>query len=55
MSSSTLCYSREIGYVRLFTEMPSYHYMDESKILLSVANDDIPDTDKIRIAVKVTI
>lgn len=34
--------------------MPSYHYMDESQILLSVANDDIPDADGIRIAVKVS-
>lgn len=27
--------------------------MDESQILLNVANDDIPDADGIRIAVKV--
>lgn len=33
--------------------MPSYHYMDESQILLSTANDDIPDADGIRIAIKV--
>ncbi|XP_012063772.1 PREDICTED: probable DNA replication complex GINS protein PSF2 [Atta cephalotes] len=37
---------------KLFTEMPSSHYMDESQILLNVANDDIPDADGIRIAVK---
>ncbi|EZA53178.1 hypothetical protein DMN91_004907 [Ooceraea biroi] len=37
---------------KLFTEMSSYHYMDESQILLNVANDDIPDADNIRIAVK---
>lgn len=34
--------------------MPSFHYMDESQILLSIANDDIPDADEIRIAVKVS-
>jgi len=28
--------------------------MDESQILLNVANDDIPDADGIRIAVKVS-
>jgi len=33
--------------------MPSFHYIDESQILLNVANDDIPDADGIRIAVKV--
>ncbi|XP_011154627.1 probable DNA replication complex GINS protein PSF2 [Harpegnathos saltator] len=37
---------------KLFTEMPSYHYIDESQILLSTGNDDIPDADGIRIAVK---
>lgn len=35
--------------------MPSYHYTDESQILLSVANDDISDVDGIRIAVKVMV
>ena len=29
--------------------------MDESQILLNVANDDIPNADGIRIAVKVSI
>jgi len=33
--------------------MPSNHYIDESQILLNVANDDIPDADRIRISVKV--
>ena len=33
--------------------MPSNNYIDESQILLSVANDDISDADGIRIAVKV--
>ncbi|GAB1860844.1 DNA replication complex GINS protein PSF2 [Camponotus japonicus] len=37
---------------KLFTEMPSNHYIDESQILLNVANDDIPDADRIRISVK---
>ncbi|KAL0118812.1 hypothetical protein PUN28_009464 [Cardiocondyla obscurior] len=37
---------------KLFTEMPSCHYMDESQILLNIANDDISDSDGIRIAVK---
>lgn len=37
---------------KLFTAMPSYHYMDESQILLNVANDDITDADNVRIAVK---
>lgn len=33
--------------------MPSNHYIDESQILLNMANDDIPDADHIRISVKV--
>jgi len=41
------------NFNRLFTEMPSHHYMEESQILLSMANDDISDADNIRIAVKV--
>ncbi|XP_032686808.1 probable DNA replication complex GINS protein PSF2 [Odontomachus brunneus] len=37
---------------KLFTEMPSYHYIDESHILLNMADDDIPDADGIRTAIK---
>ncbi|XP_034181977.2 DNA replication complex GINS protein PSF2-like protein [Osmia lignaria lignaria] len=37
---------------RLFTKMPSNHYMDEAQLLLSVASDDIPDADGIRTAIK---
>lgn len=39
--------------ISFFTEMPSYHYMDEAQLLLSVASDDIPDADIIRTGVKV--
>lgn len=38
---------------RLFTKMPSNHYMDEAQLLLSVGSDDISDSDKIRTAIKV--
>lgn len=54
-----LCFRRWLIYlwkilsIRLFTEMPSNHYIDESQILLNVANDDIPDADCIRTSVKV--
>lgn len=37
---------------KLFTKMPSNHYIDEAQLLLSVASDDIPDADVIRTAVK---
>lgn len=48
-----LIYLWQILFFRLFTEMPSNHYIDESQILLNMANDDIPDADRIRISVKV--
>ena len=38
---------------RLFTKMPSNHYVDETQLLLSAASDDIHEADKIRTAVKV--
>ncbi|XP_017882488.1 probable DNA replication complex GINS protein PSF2 [Ceratina calcarata] len=37
---------------KLFTKMPSNHYIDEAQLLLSIASDDIPDADAIRTAVK---
>ncbi|KAK2581182.1 hypothetical protein KPH14_007986 [Odynerus spinipes] len=37
---------------KLFTKMPSPHYMDEAQLLLSVASDDIHESDKIRTAIK---
>ncbi|XP_076183282.1 DNA replication complex GINS protein PSF2-like protein isoform X2 [Ptiloglossa arizonensis] len=37
---------------KLFTKMPSNHFMDEAQLLLSVASDDISDADRIRTAVK---
>ncbi|KAG7198864.1 hypothetical protein KM043_015690 [Ampulex compressa] len=37
---------------KLFTKMPSDHYMDEAQLLFSIANDDIPDADRIRTAIK---
>ncbi|XP_014204501.1 DNA replication complex GINS protein PSF2 [Copidosoma floridanum] len=37
---------------KLFTRMPSNHFMDEAQMLLNAAADDIPEADKIRTAVK---
>ncbi|CAK9809961.1 Probable DNA replication complex GINS protein PSF2 [Anthophora plagiata] len=37
---------------KLFTKMPSNHYIDEAQLLLSVASDDISDADSIRTAIK---
>lgn len=37
---------------RLFTKMPSEHYMVEAHLLLSVASDDIPQCDQIRTILK---
>ncbi|XP_047361935.1 probable DNA replication complex GINS protein PSF2 isoform X3 [Vespa velutina] len=37
---------------KLFTKMPSSHYMDEAQLLLSVASDDIHESEKIRTAIK---
>ncbi|XP_076756142.1 DNA replication complex GINS protein PSF2-like protein [Xylocopa sonorina] len=37
---------------KLFTKMPSNHYIDEAQLLLSIASDDIPNADTIRTAVK---
>ncbi|XP_016766826.1 DNA replication complex GINS protein PSF2 isoform X1 [Apis mellifera] len=37
---------------KLFTKMPSNHYVDETQLLLSAASDDIHEADKIRTAVK---
>ncbi|XP_014231798.1 probable DNA replication complex GINS protein PSF2 [Trichogramma pretiosum] len=37
---------------KLFTEMPSDHFMDEAQMLLTAGADDIPDVDNIRTAVK---
>ncbi|XP_012144613.1 DNA replication complex GINS protein PSF2-like protein [Megachile rotundata] len=37
---------------KLFTKMPSNHYIDEAQLLLNVASDDIPDSDAIRTAIK---
>ncbi|XP_051170076.1 probable DNA replication complex GINS protein PSF2 [Leptopilina boulardi] len=35
-----------------FTQMPSNHYMEQAQILLGSFNDDIPDADNLRTAVK---
>ncbi|XP_058796923.1 probable DNA replication complex GINS protein PSF2 [Phymastichus coffea] len=37
---------------KLFTKMPSSHYMDESHLVLTHAPDDIPDVDNVRTAIK---
>ncbi|XP_066596987.1 probable DNA replication complex GINS protein PSF2 [Prorops nasuta] len=37
---------------KLFTKMPSNHYMDEAHLLLSIGSDDIPEGDTIRTAIK---
>ncbi|XP_015603178.1 probable DNA replication complex GINS protein PSF2 [Cephus cinctus] len=37
---------------KVFTKMPSNHYMDEVHMLLGAASDDIPNADEIRTAVK---
>ncbi|KAG5884356.1 hypothetical protein JTB14_030795 [Gonioctena quinquepunctata] len=37
---------------KLFTRMPSEHYMIEAKLLLSCASDDIPRADEIRTIIK---
>ncbi|KAI4476550.1 hypothetical protein M0802_001910 [Mischocyttarus mexicanus] len=39
-------------FSKLFTKMPSNHYMDEAQLLLSVASDDIHESEKIRTAIK---
>lgn len=39
---------------RFFTKMPSDHYMDETRIILDVASEDIMEADEIRTAVQVT-
>lgn len=41
-----------IYFYRLFTKMPSEHYMVEAKLLLAVAAEDIPRSDEIRTIVK---
>lgn len=38
---------------RLFTKMPSEHYMVEAHLLLGVAAEDIPHADEIRTILKV--
>ncbi|KAK9303624.1 hypothetical protein QLX08_004729 [Tetragonisca angustula] len=37
---------------KLFTKMPSNHYMEEAQLLLNVASDDISDADRIKTAIK---
>ncbi|XP_047003250.1 probable DNA replication complex GINS protein PSF2 [Schistocerca americana] len=37
---------------RLFTRMPSEHYMVESHLLLGAASDDIPQAEEIRTVIK---
>ncbi|XP_023027810.1 DNA replication complex GINS protein PSF2-like protein isoform X2 [Leptinotarsa decemlineata] len=37
---------------RLFTKMPSEHYMIEAKLLLGCASDDVPRADEIRTIIK---
>ncbi|XP_031849738.1 DNA replication complex GINS protein PSF2-like protein [Nomia melanderi] len=37
---------------KLFTKMPSNHYIDEAQLLLSHGSEDIPDSDRIRTAIK---
>ena len=37
---------------KLFTKMPSNHYIDEAQVLLNAASDDMPEADQIRTAVK---
>ncbi|XP_012275329.1 probable DNA replication complex GINS protein PSF2 isoform X2 [Orussus abietinus] len=37
---------------KVFTKMPSNHYMEEAQLLLNAAPDDIPEIDDIRTMIK---
>ncbi|XP_076287246.1 DNA replication complex GINS protein PSF2-like protein [Lasioglossum baleicum] len=53
MNADTLNEAKEDEKLsKLFTKMPSNHYIDEAQLLLSHGNEDIPDSDVIRTAIK---
>lgn len=39
---------------RLFTKMPSEHYMEEAQMILSVAAEDFPKAGEVRVILKVS-